>query len=125
MSDTQSENIAYAICSMSDIPSQRAAGFNLMLVEQDGTKRPWPIVVVRCGRQVFGYVNKCPHDGVKLDWERLGVLRERFGNWPRRCSALRVHEEMRAEVEFLISSPSLRLSPRSFLAGRERNEVCS
>jgi nitrite reductase/ring-hydroxylating ferredoxin subunit len=67
-------NVAYAICSMSDIPSQKARGFQLMLVEHDGTKRPWSIVVVRWGRQVFGYVNKCPHDGVNLDWERNQFL---------------------------------------------------
>jgi nitrite reductase/ring-hydroxylating ferredoxin subunit len=30
--------------------------------------------VVRWGRQVFGYVNKCPHDGVNLDWERNQFL---------------------------------------------------
>lgn len=67
-------NLAYAICRMSDIPSQRAAGFHLMVVEKDGTRRPWPIIVVRWGRQVFGYVNKCPHDGVNLDWERNQFL---------------------------------------------------
>jgi nitrite reductase/ring-hydroxylating ferredoxin subunit len=67
-------SIAYVICSMSEIPSQKARGFHLMLVEEDGTKRPWPIVVVRWGRQVFGYVNKCPHDGVNLDWERNQFL---------------------------------------------------
>jgi nitrite reductase/ring-hydroxylating ferredoxin subunit len=65
-----SESIAYAICSMSDIPSQKARGFQLMIVEEDGTARPWHIVVVRWGKQVFGYLNKCPHDGVNLDWER-------------------------------------------------------
>ncbi len=63
-------NVAYSICSMNDIPSQKARGFQLMRVEDDGTKRPWSILVVRWGRQVFGYVNKCPHDGVNLDWER-------------------------------------------------------
>lgn len=63
-------NIAYAICSMSDIPSRKARGFHLMRVEEDGTKRRWWIVVIRWGGQVFGYVNKCPHDGVNLDWER-------------------------------------------------------
>ncbi len=68
------EEIAYAICSMSDIPSQKARGFHLVLVEEDGSKRPWPIIVVRWGRQVFGYVNKCPHDGVNLDWERNQFL---------------------------------------------------
>jgi len=40
-----------------------------MIVGDDGAPRPWPIAVVRRGRQVFGYVNKCPHDGVNLDWE--------------------------------------------------------
>ncbi|WP_316190151.1 Rieske (2Fe-2S) protein [Bradyrhizobium sp. SZCCHNS2096] len=67
-------NVAYAICSINDIPSRRAMGFNLMIVEEDGTKRPWPIVVVRWGKQVFGYVNQCPHDKVNLDWERNQFL---------------------------------------------------
>lgn len=65
---------AYAICSMSDIPSQRARGFHLLRIDDDGVERPWPIVVVRWGRQVFGYVNRCPHDGVNLDWERNQFL---------------------------------------------------
>jgi len=69
-----SSGIAYAICSMSDIPSQRARGFQLVRLDEDGTERPWSIVVVRWGRQVFGYVNKCPHDGVNLDWERNQFL---------------------------------------------------
>ncbi len=68
------QSTAYAICAMSDIPSQKTRGFHLMRVEDDGTARPWSIVVVRWGRQVFGYVNKCPHDGVNLDWERNQFL---------------------------------------------------
>jgi len=68
------QTIAYAICGMSDIPSQRARGFRLMIVGDDGAPRPWPIVIVRWGRQVFGYVNKCPHDGVNLDWEHNQFL---------------------------------------------------
>ena len=67
--DGMQETIAYAICGMNDIPSQRARGFQLLIVGDDGSPRPWPIVIVRWGRQVFGYVNKCPHDGVNLDWE--------------------------------------------------------
>jgi nitrite reductase/ring-hydroxylating ferredoxin subunit len=63
-------NVAYVICSMNDIPSQKARGFQLMRLDDDGTQRPFSIVIVRWGRQVFGYVNKCPHDGVNLDWER-------------------------------------------------------
>jgi nitrite reductase/ring-hydroxylating ferredoxin subunit len=72
--DRMEPSVAYAICSMNDIPSQKARGFHLMRVEEDGTKRPWSIIVVRWGRQVFGYLNKCPHDGVNLDWERNQFL---------------------------------------------------
>jgi nitrite reductase/ring-hydroxylating ferredoxin subunit len=67
-------NVAYAICAMNEIPSQRAKGFQLMIVAEDGSHRPFPIIVVRWGRQVFGYLNKCPHDGVNLDWERNQFL---------------------------------------------------
>ena len=63
------EKVVYAICRLADIPSQRARGFHLMMRDVDGGARPWSIVVVRWGRQVFGYVNRCPHDGVNLDWE--------------------------------------------------------
>ncbi|MFH0301771.1 Rieske 2Fe-2S domain-containing protein [Bradyrhizobium sp. 31Argb] len=63
-------NTAYAICGFNDIPSQRAMGFYLMIVDEDGSHRPWPIVVVRWGKRVFGYLNKCPHNSVNLDWER-------------------------------------------------------
>lgn len=65
--------VAYVVCSMSDIPSQRARGFELMKVE-DGVEMPFNLIVVRWGRQVFGYVNLCPHDKVKLDWERNQFL---------------------------------------------------
>jgi len=67
-------SVAYAICGLNGIPSQRAKGFQLMIVSEDGSHRPWPIIVVRWGRQVFGYVNRCPHDGVNLDWERNQFL---------------------------------------------------
>lgn len=68
------EHVAYAICRMNEIPSQKARGFQLMIVDEDGRQKPFPIIVVRWGRQVFGYVNKCPHDGVNLDWERNQFL---------------------------------------------------
>lgn len=61
---------AYVICELNDIPSRRARGFTLLRLDDDGREVPWPIVVVRWGRQAFGYVNRCPHDGVNLDWER-------------------------------------------------------
>jgi nitrite reductase/ring-hydroxylating ferredoxin subunit len=68
--ETMQSNVAYAICRMSDIPSRQARGFRLAIRMDDGTARPWPIFVLRWGLQVFGYVNRCPHDGVNLDWER-------------------------------------------------------
>ena len=71
--------IAYAICSMSDIPSQKARGFHLAIVDENGAAKPWPIIVVRWGKQVFGYLNKCPHDGVNLDWERNQFLDPNYG----------------------------------------------
>ncbi|MBC7103298.1 MAG: Rieske 2Fe-2S domain-containing protein [Parvibaculum sp.] len=67
-------NVAYVICELNDIPSRRARGFHLMRVGEGGTRRPWPIVVVRWGKQVLGYVNKCPHNEVPLDWERNQFL---------------------------------------------------
>ncbi len=70
----EDEGVAYAICTMADIPSQKARGFSLVIVDEEGNKKPFPIVVVRWGRQVFGYLNKCPHDGVNLDWERNQFL---------------------------------------------------
>lgn len=68
------EPVAYAICAMSEIPSQRARGFNLVVVDEDGQERPWSIVVIRWGKHVFGYVNECPHHHVNLDWERNQFL---------------------------------------------------
>lgn len=64
----------YIICSMSEIPSQRARGFQLMRVDENGENQPLNIVVVRWGKQVFGYENLCPHNKVNLDWERHQFL---------------------------------------------------
>lgn len=67
-------NSAYAICGFNDIPSRRAMGFHLVILDEDGSHRPWPIIVVRWGKQVFGYLNRCPHKGVNLDWDRNQFL---------------------------------------------------
>jgi nitrite reductase/ring-hydroxylating ferredoxin subunit len=72
--DGMETNVAYAVCRLSDVPSRQARGFQLMIVGTDGMPRPWSIFVLRWGRQVFGYVNTCPHDGVNLDWERNQFL---------------------------------------------------
>lgn len=67
-------DLVYALCRLSDIPSQRAIGLQLARVGPDGREQPWPIVIVRWGRQVFGYENRCPHHGSPLDWERNQFL---------------------------------------------------
>lgn len=67
-------DVAYVICPLSYIPSQRAKGFDLAIVGENGEEQNFPIVVVRWGKQVFGYVNSCPHHGTRLDWEREHFL---------------------------------------------------
>jgi nitrite reductase/ring-hydroxylating ferredoxin subunit len=59
----------YVICALNDIQSRRARGFHLLRITQDGKTSPYPIVIIRWGRQVFGYVNRCPHHQSALDWE--------------------------------------------------------
>jgi nitrite reductase/ring-hydroxylating ferredoxin subunit len=70
---------AYIICSTSDIPSRKARGFKLVEVGEDGAPRTLSIVVVRWGKHVFGYVNRCPHHGSNLDWERETFLEPNYG----------------------------------------------
>jgi nitrite reductase/ring-hydroxylating ferredoxin subunit len=70
----QTGRTAYVVCAFNEIPSQKARGFKLARVDDDGAERAFNIVVVRWGKQVFGYVNRCPHDGVNLDWERNQFL---------------------------------------------------
>ncbi len=60
----------FVICGLQDIPSRRAQGFHLVKLTPEGARMPWPVVVARWGRHVFGYVNQCPHGRSKLDWER-------------------------------------------------------
>ena len=76
MSPPDSNNPAelYVICSLNDIPTRRARGFNLLRVAEDGSHKTWNIFIVRWGKHVFGYANQCPHQGVNLDWEKNQFL---------------------------------------------------
>jgi nitrite reductase/ring-hydroxylating ferredoxin subunit len=65
---------AYAICALNDVPNRRAKAFSLIRAEADGSERPWHIFVVRRGSKVHGFVNRCPHQGTNLDWERNQFL---------------------------------------------------
>lgn len=64
------DDLSYVICELADIPSRQARGFVLARPDESGAEQPWPIFVVRWGRQVFAYENRCPHGGTRLDWER-------------------------------------------------------
>ncbi len=68
--------IAYAICAETDIQNRRGRAFSLLRVAEDGSEQPWHIFIVRYGKQAFGYINRCPHDGVNLDWETNQFLDE-------------------------------------------------
>lgn len=69
-----SEPKIYAICALDEVPSRRAKGFELLRIDEEGREVPLSIVIVRWGKQVFGYINNCPHDNVRLDWERNQFL---------------------------------------------------
>ena len=60
----------YAICGVNDIPNRRARAFVLARRGADGQIAPWPIVVLRWGRNVRAYENRCPHQQTNLDWEK-------------------------------------------------------
>lgn len=67
MDDTS--NISYAVCRVADIPNRRARAFSL-LRQEGGVEAPFHILIVRWDRKLYGYVNRCPHHGEQLDWER-------------------------------------------------------
>ncbi len=50
-----------ALCPLADIPDPGGRGFNVGARE--------PMLVIRRGGDVFGYVNVCPHMGLPLDWK--------------------------------------------------------
>lgn len=65
---------AYAVCSLNDVPNQKARSFQLLRIDDDGNQKAWNIVIIRWGKHLLGYVNRCPHDGTNLDWERHQFL---------------------------------------------------
>jgi len=53
----------YEICHLNDLPEGGSKGFT---IEAGADTRE--IFVIRKGDLVYGYVNRCPHTGVNLDW---------------------------------------------------------
>ena len=70
----EAAGIPYAICGLNDIPNRRAKAFQLLQRAPNGGEKAFSIFVMRWGNQVFAYVNRCPHQGVNLDWERNQFL---------------------------------------------------
>ncbi|MBI4006216.1 MAG: Rieske 2Fe-2S domain-containing protein [Gammaproteobacteria bacterium] len=51
------------ICALNDIPDNQAKGLSLDL--ESGM---FEFFVIRKNGNVYGYINRCPHTGVNLDW---------------------------------------------------------
>ncbi len=65
---------ARGLCRLEDIADGEAKGFTL---GQGAAARD--ILVVRAGRRVFGYENRCPHQGLPLDWSPDRFICEETG----------------------------------------------
>ncbi|MBN4016323.1 Rieske (2Fe-2S) protein [Rhodospirillaceae bacterium AH-315-P19] len=51
------------LCRIDAIPDGEARGFPL-----PGESHPRAVLVVRQGSKIYGYRNRCPHQGTPLDW---------------------------------------------------------
>lgn len=60
----------FAVCAVDDIPNRRARPFVLARRDSAGLVTPWPIFILRWGKQVRAYENNCPHQNSHLDWEQ-------------------------------------------------------
>ena len=70
----------FAICATYEVDDGGARGFVLQRREQDGTAKPWPILVTRKGNHFYGFENACPHQGARLD-QRAGEFMDEEGNF--------------------------------------------
>ena len=56
--------VIHDLCALYDIPDRKAKGFTLETEE-----KKLEFFIIRKGNQVHGYINRCPHTGVNLDWQ--------------------------------------------------------
>lgn len=73
---TSSESPVQRICLLDELPQGTVRSFELLRKKKSGRAIKWSIFVVRAAEQdaLFGYVNKCPHQPVPLDWEGNPIL---------------------------------------------------
>jgi nitrite reductase/ring-hydroxylating ferredoxin subunit len=60
----------YGIANKKEVRDRVGKSFPLMRMWTDGKARPWDVFVIRFGKEYHAYVNECPHQKVRLDWER-------------------------------------------------------
>lgn len=60
----------YGICNKKEIRDRMGKSFPVMRMWTDGKLRPWDIFVCRFGKEYHAYVNECPHQHTRLDWEK-------------------------------------------------------
>ncbi|MEJ2051012.1 MAG: Rieske (2Fe-2S) protein [Calditrichota bacterium] len=54
---------ANTLCRFDELSDPGSRGFSV-----PGPDGVWDILVVRRGREVYAYFNRCPHTGAPLDW---------------------------------------------------------
>ncbi len=59
----------YAVCHVNDVAKRRAVGYVLARLDESGKTVPFPIVIARHQGRFYGYVNCCPHQAARLDFE--------------------------------------------------------
>lgn len=59
----------YAVCHVNDVAKKRAVGYVLARVNEEGKTVPFPVIITRHLGKYYGYVNRCPHQGTRLDFE--------------------------------------------------------
>lgn len=59
----------YAVCHVNDVAKRRAVGYVLARVDDEGKTVPFPVVILRHVGKYYAYVNRCPHQGTRLDFE--------------------------------------------------------
>ncbi|MEP9353667.1 Rieske 2Fe-2S domain-containing protein [Xanthobacter sp. KR7-65] len=60
-------NELFAICATYEVDDGDARGFVLARLDDEGNRKPWPILITRKGNTFHGFENACPHEGSRLD----------------------------------------------------------
>jgi nitrite reductase/ring-hydroxylating ferredoxin subunit len=69
MEPLMSTNELFAICHVNDVAKRGAVGFVLARRDDEGKTAPFPIFVLRQGKTYHAYVNRCPHQGARIDFQ--------------------------------------------------------